>query len=831
MNRFECGTHRWGARAVWSSLFLGLLSISASAATGPKAVISAYEKLPLAFEANRGQAPADTRFVARGPGYQVQLAADAVILSLGANAEQTAVVSMHFLGARSDARAHGEERLSSISNYFLGSSPSEQFADIPNYARVDFDDVYPGIGITYYGNQRQLEYDLVVAPGADASPAKLAVEGADDVAIDGEGNLKLRVGAQTMRMLRPTVYQEIDGKRTPISARFTLAGHNIVSIRTGAYDHSRALTVDPTLVYSSYLGGSNDDHARAIAVDGSGNVYLTGDTSSTDFPLLSAYQTSGGRTPRSAFVTKMNATGTALIYSTYLGDKSATNVGYGIAVDASGYAYVTGTTTGSAFPTTSGAYQTTSTSGNNAFVSKLGPSGNTLSYSTYVRNASTAAIALDGNGYVYVTGNAVAAFATTTGSYQPTSHSSSGTNAFVLKLNTSATPAVYSTFIGGSSSDYGYGVAVDASGNAYIGGIAGSSDFPLANAYESAVNGTDGFIAKLNPQGSGLVYSTRLGGSNGDGVFAIALDASGSVYATGLTGSFDFPVSANALQRSKGGPNYSGGFCIGCRINYTTLPNGFVTKLSPDGRSVVYSTYLGGNGSGQSSYGDYGAAIAVDSTGHAFVAGSIGSTTGFPLIGDLKTGQPDDTTGLFVAKLSALGDAELFGTHIGWTIDDDAVGTGASIGVAVDAKGDVYSTAAASGGGDLGGDSFLVSTGAYQTAPKSTTWRDAIVSKLTTGNQLTATLTPSLKSLDVGQSLTATISVAYVSGGSMPSGSVLVYDGASQIASATLANGSATVPLTLAVGVHRLMAVYRNNGAEGVSSISYVAVNQPATCN
>jgi len=787
------------------------------------ATLEHIAQLPLAFEENLGQAQADTRFIARATGYQVHVSSDVVAISIAnRQAKSTSILRVRLVGARSDAPGTGLDRLSASTNYFLGGGAVEQFTDVPNYSRVKFDDVYPGVGVVYYGNQRNLEYDIVLQPGVDPAAICLALDGADHIRVDKNGNLLLSVGSESMQLKIPVVYQEYNGKRRPISASFKLLANNQIGIRTASYDRTRALTIDPTLVYASYLGGSKDDHGRSIAVDGAGNAYIVGYTQSTDFPVLSAYQSTPGRLPQLAFVTKVNPTGTALIYSTYLGDTKAINNGYAIAVDAAGDAYIAGTTTSTAFPTTTGAYQRTSAGGsNNSFVVKLGPAGNALLYGSYVTNATATAIALDSSNSVYVTGNATSTFATSTGAYQTTTHASSGVNAFVIKLNLQTTPAAYSTFLGGSTNDYGSSIAVDSSGNAYIGGYAGSTDFPTTSgAFQTAAQGLDdGFVTKLNPQGNSLVYSTRLGGNDGDAIFGIAVDAAGSAYVTGFTASFNFPITANAFQRTKGGAGYSI-FCLFCKINFTQFPNAFVTKLSPDGRSQVYSSFLGGNGSatGQDSYGDWGEAIAVDASGHAFVAGLIGSTTGFPLLSDLKPRQPENSKGLFVAKVSGMGDALLYSTHAGWQSDSEGYG------IAVDSKGDAYAVTSAENTAST--DSFLISSGAYKTTPPASLTYDAIFLKLTTGAQPTVTLSPSAKSITIGQTLTASISVS----GSI-TGSVLLYDGSIALMTVPLSNGVATANLNLPAGLHGLTAVYRNNGAEGISSTMYVAVNQPATCN
>jgi hypothetical protein len=785
-------------------------------------VAESYAHIPLAFEENHGQAPADTRYLARGSGYQVHIASNALavaVTTLHGKAPKTpaAIARMRLVGASAKAEAEGEGLLPSKSNYFIGPDPRTALTDVSNYSRVRFKDVYPGIDVVYYGAGGNLEYDLAARAGADLSRVRLSVSGTDRLSVDENGDVRVPLGSAEAILHRPTVYQDQDGARQSVAARYVLLPHNQVAIRLGAYDRSRSITIDPVLSYSTFLGGSNTDYANGIAVDSAGSAYVVGSAGSTNFPLLSNYQglKKGSSTVNLAFITKFNTTGTGLVYSTFLGDSgtSAINQGFAIAVDGSGNAYVTGKTQGTAFPTTAGAYQTTSPGGaNNSFVAKLGPAGNTLVYGTYLTGVLTASIAIDGSGNAYVTGQAGSAFTTTSGAFQTAFHAPNN-SAFVVKLNATATTALYATYIGGSGNSAGYGIAVDTSGNAYVGGSTGATDFPVLNAFQSAAPGPGaGFVTKLNAAGSGLAYSTYLGGSSGDAVYAIAVDASGSAYVTGKTTSTNFPVTASAFQKTKGGASYNG------------LPNGFVTKLSSSGNTLIYSSFLGGNGSAsnQSSYGDWGYAIAVDNGGAAYISGQVGSVSGFPLVGDLNPGLPEVAQGFFMAKVSAIGDALLYSTHIGWGI------VGTPFGIAVDSGNNAYGVTTANHNANYS-SSFLISSGAYQSAAPSGDLYDGIVTKLNTGPSFTATLSASSTSLISGQSVTVTATVAGGSG--TPTGTVVIYDGQSQLAQLPLSNGTSSSSFTLPVGIHNLAAVYRNNGSEGVSPHTYVAVNPPTSCN
>ena len=339
-----------------------------------------------------------------------------------------------------------------------------------------------------------------------------------------------------------------------VAGQFVLLGQDEIGFQVGAYDPSLPLTIDPVLSYSTYLGGNNYDDGFSIAVDGSGYAYVTGFTQSTNFPTKTgAYQTNLEGTTN-VFVTKLNATATSLLYSTYLGGNNQGDVrgdkGYGIAVDSSGNAYVTGFTDSTNFPTTTGAFQTILEGGlENAFMTKLNASGTALIYSTYLGvNSVGSGIAVDGTGNAYVTGSTGSNFPTTTSAYQPILEGT--TNSFVTKLNPAGTSLLYSTYLGGNNSDEAQGIAVDASGNAYVTGFTDSTNFPTtAGAFQTSLGGNqNAFVTKVNATGSALIYSTYLGGNNNDYSIGIAVDASGNAYVTGSTDSTNFPTTAGASQ-------------------------------------------------------------------------------------------------------------------------------------------------------------------------------------------------------------------------------------------------------------------------------------------
>ncbi len=376
-------------------------------------IVDSYGKLPLSFEANQGQTDSRVKFLSRGKGYTLFLSPTEAVLSLKSAESETseemniqpamadagdtqaaanAVLRMHLLGANPEPRVAGLDELPGKSNYFIGNDLENWHTDVPNYARVHYDDVYPGVDLVFYGNQRQLEYDFVVSPGADPAAIRLGFKGADDLSFDDVGNLTLHMAEGDVLQKAPIVYQEVDGVRRAISGSYVLQGKDQVGFQIAAYDADRPLIIDPILSYSTYLGGSGDDGSRGIAVDASGSAYVTGSTSSVDFPTGGAFDVTLGGT-EDAFVTKLNATGSAIVYSTYLGG-SGTDGGGDIAVDASGNAYVAGFTNSTDLPTLNPFQAAYGGGSSDAFVTKLNATGSALVYSTYL-GGSRAELGLD----------------------------------------------------------------------------------------------------------------------------------------------------------------------------------------------------------------------------------------------------------------------------------------------------------------------------------------------------------------------------------------------------------------------------------------------------
>ena len=654
-------------------------------------VSEAYGKLPLSFEANRGQLDPEVKFLSRGSGYHLFVTANEVVLALRkadrawANHKtrmsltdlnnpqsairnpQSAVLRMKLVGANPSPPVTGLDELPGKSNYFIGNDPKKWRTNVSTYAKVKHESVYPGVDLVSYGNGRQLEYDFLVAPGADPSRIKLAFAGAEKMRIDDRGDLVLLVGGGEIRQHKPVVYQEVSGERKEIAGRYVMQGKREVGFEVGSYDESLPLVIDPVLVYSTYIGGDGGDEGLSIAVDGSGNAYVTGGTSSSNFPTTVGTFDTTHNGALDAFVTKLDPTGSTLVYSTYLGGNQFDR-GHQIAVDGTGNAYVTGGTSSSNFPTTVGAFDTTHNAGTDAFVMKLDATGSTLVYSTYLGGDQSdpgVGIGVDGVGNAYVTGGTSSSnFPTTVGAFDTTSNG--GGDAFVTKLDPTGSTLVYSTYLGGSGVDSSHGIALDGSGNVYVTGDTNSSNFPVtAGAFDPTFNGIgttnpslfDVFVTKVDSTGSTLFYSTYLGGSSDDRGEGIAVDDAGNTYVTGLTHSCNFPATFGAFDT-------------------TSNDNGdvYVTKFDSTGSNLVYSTYLGGD------HTDWGRGIAVDSTGSAYVTGQTFSSN-FP-----TTAGAFDTGSAFVTKLGPTGSNLVYSTYLGGSVSDQG------IGIAVDGTGNSYVT-------------------------------------------------------------------------------------------------------------------------------------------
>jgi hypothetical protein len=612
---------------------------------------------------------------------------------------QTAVMRMQLSNANAHPEVVGLDQQEGIVNYFIGNDPAQWHPDIPTYGRVQYRDVYPGIDMVYYGQGRQLEYDFVVQPNADVNSVSLKFSGADDVQVDPNGDLVIETSAGEVRQQKPSVYQEADGSRQEIQGRYLLKGNGEVGFSLGGYDRSQQLIIDPVLAYSTYLGGSEGDQISGItvdsagqayivgstispnfptvnpiqatvgiqdafitklnangsaliystylggdnyevtgkpAVDGAGNLYLTGATQSANFPTVHPFQ-STKKGLNDAFLAKINSNGSALLYSTYLGGSSDEDGGAAVAVDSAFNAYVAGVTSSTDFPTMN-PFQSANASGGgrSGFITKFNANGSALIYSTYLGGSnpdfdSCRSIAIDAAGNAYVTGPTIS---TDFPTMNPIQAANAGQeDVFVTKLNASGSALVYSTYLGGAASESGNDIAVDSSGNAYVAGFTASDDFPTVLGLQGNKAGEDGFVARLNSNGTSLIYSTYLGGNNNDSANGIAVDSAGNAYVTGSTSSTNFP-NANAIQTTSAGG----------------LDDAFVTKINTGGSAFLYSTYLGGSDQD----GAFG--IAIDSAGNAYVTGDT-SSTNFPVTSDSfqPAGGGAAEQDIFISKIGSYG--------------------------------------------------------------------------------------------------------------------------------------------------------------------------------
>jgi len=779
----------------------------------------ALDQLPISFEPNQGQTDSQVKFLARGAGYGLFLTSSQAVLALSpgrtesgaakssATKKQSSVVTMQLAGANPAAAITGANGLPGKSNYFIGNDPAKWHRNVPQFARVRYRSVYPGIDLVYYGNQGQLEYDFEVAAGANPEEIAFQFRGSKKPELDSNGDLILTAGSGEVRLKAPRVYQLSASGQQAVDGQFVVRRDGKVGFELGDYDRSRGLVIDPVLVYSTYFGGSDTESCAAIAgsvingvtappagcpaiaVDASANIYFAGSTMSADFPLTPLTGTTPPPAPfQSApvgapdvFVTKLNPTGSAIVFSTYLGG-SGIDITAGVAADSAFNVVVAGTTQSANFPTTSTAFQPTPASaGTHAFVTELNASGSQLVYSTYLSGngvESARGLALDFRNRIYVIGTttstgqptATTSFPATLGAIQTTSLGTS--QFFVSKIDPTLIgfpSLVYSTYFGGGNPagglTLGGGIAVDANANVYITGgtnflhTGAATDFPILNAHQGCLNTpppvtpptttpncsttlpptSDAFVAKINPaaaSGSQLLYSTYLGGTGDDVGYGIAVDSGLSVYVTGSTSSTDFtlPSGTTAFQGTNGGGTdaFVGKFgtpCTGTSCTNTAVP-------------FTYFSYLGGSGT------DVALGIAVDSLSGARLAGWTNSPN-FPVPNNPVQPTFKPPVDAFVSRIdttasstTALGHS---GTYLGGSAADFATS------IAADPQGNSYVT------GETSSTDFLITSNAIQSALKGPA--DAFVSKLGPKVNLAVTETVSPNPVGIGNNTTFTYNI------------------------------------------------------------------------
>ena len=771
---------------------------------------STYTALPLAFEQNQGQTDDRVKYTARTSGYALFLTADDIVFSMQSSfraplvrerpleqkalrlagdpahrqhdtRDSFAVIHMQLTGANAKANIGASDLLPGKANYFIGKDPGKWRSNIPMYARVSYENIYPGVNLAFHGEQRQLEFDFVVNPGASPQPITLHFTGAQKIKTDDSGDLLIASAAGDIMLHKPFAYQQLNGAKQAVDAHFVLKAGNRISFELGEYDHSRELVIDPSVavLYASYLGGSGADEAEAITVDSStGNAYVTGQTASADFPGASSTNKLTGAA--NVFVTEMNSTGSNFLFSTYVGG-SGTDSGYGIALDKSGDVFVAGGTNSTDFPTTSGAFQTSLGSGaaSNAFIFELNTTG-VLTYGTYF--GGTGSDVAVGMAFDQATGvYAVVGSASSTDF--PVKNALQGklagaSNGFV-SLWSSGNALTFSTYLGAASGDTVNAVALDSSDNVYVTGKTSGPSFPTTTGAFQTKCGSDGtcngglpdaFVTEINSAGSKYVFSTFLGGMSNDLGDGIAVDATG-VYVTGQTESNDFPIVTGGFQ-----PTFTG------------INDAFVTKLNLTGSQEMYSSYLGGSAA------QIGASIAVDSGGSAYITGQTDSSD-FPLMNATQStlGGGNDA---FVTEVNPSGTKLLFSTYLGGSQDEDDGGNYGAI--AVDPYGaGIYVAGNTASGTTPGAFPVFPNPGAYQTAYGGGS-TDAFVAKYTQQSFGISATSPN--AVSPGNSATSTITLTALNGYDSPVNLTCTVTGSGSPLPTCSASSFSTNPLTPTAG-------------------------------
>ena len=780
-------------------------------------VLSDNGKLPLSFEANHGQTDERVKFLSRGTGYSLFLTKNEAVIALKKDGSSRvadkrhvgiplaiparnesakgATLRMQLLGSNFTSRAVGADELPGKVNYFIGNDPSKWRTNVPTYAKVKYTDVYPGVDLVYYGNQGQLEYDFVLAPGADPNRIQLKFRGAGELRVNESGDLLLGAAGNEVRFQKPVVYQTFSRERKAVEGSYVMAAANTIRFRVADYDHSRPLVIDPVLAYSTYLGGSSDDVAHAIALDSDGNAYLTGATTSSDFPIVSPIQpTFHGGAQGDSFVTKINADGSALVYSTYLGG-SLDDVGQGIALDADGNVYVTGWTASADFPTVN-PIQPTLHNWRNAFVAKISAAGNVLVYSTYLGGGEDYGwgIAVDAAGRAHVGGDTRSRNFPVKNPIQGTLRSQVLFNSFVLEISADGGSLIYSTYLGGTGGEGGSRVALDSAGNTYIAGYTSSADFPVVNPIQAVFGGVrDAYLTKINAQGTALVYSTYIGGSDDDIGMGLVVDSAGNAYISGATKSTNFPTAKPFQSANRGGYD------------------AFLAKVNAQGNALVCSSYLGG------STDEYGPGIASDSSGGAYVGGYTTSAD-FPVadaIQPIYGGNGD----YFVTKIDTDDCAVVYSTYLGGSALE---GSWAFFGVTADKTGNVYVT------GFSQSIDFPTTPGAFQQSWSGGS--DVIVAKIAS---VPATpVAPTVKLQPANQTVTKGSAVSFTaaaSGRPVPTvqWQVSANGGAtfSNVAGATAT--TLTFSAAFAENGNQYRAVFTNASGSATTNAATLTVNPP----
>ena len=608
--------------------------------------------LPLWFEASHAEAGCGTQFIARGADSEFLITPTQAQLVLRKASGQTAGCAMQFVAANPAATISGGPELAGKINRLIGNDPSQWQAGVPAFAQVRVEQIYPGISVVYYGNQRQLEYDFNLAAGAKPGAITLRFAGAEKISVNSQGELVVSLNGSEMIQHQPVAYQTIHGVRQEVAASYKIVDAHTAAFAVGTYDPGQPLVIDPILSYSTFFGGNYGEVVHAVALDSNGNIYIAGETLSTvfsngiPFATTGALQTNlhGGTITGDAFVAKFDNTGKTNLYFTYLGGNSD-DVAYALAVDDAGNAYVTGATRSTNFPTRNAlyGYKPGLMPGyyGLAFVTELNTNGSQLVYSTYLSGYladSGYAIAVDAGHNAYVAGYTCTTNFPVKNAMQTnlvcTNSIYFNRNAFVAEISNLGTNLIYSSYLGGANYDQATGIALDPAGNIYVTGFTASTNFPTTNSLagfkhlNNATNPTrafDAFVSKFQPSFGGLVYSTFLGGTNSDEAYGIAVDSGGSAYVVGGTVSTNFPFSTNVLTSfGTNSPSFVHTNTAGI---FASITNAFLTQILWDGTntSIGYSVMFGGKGN------DIATAVALAPDGNVFVTGNA-SSTNFPIV-------------------------------------------------------------------------------------------------------------------------------------------------------------------------------------------------------
>ena len=652
------------------SVFCPAAGRAQSGPATPPQLVEQYGRLNLALEPAPG---GKDSFTAAGRGYRILLTSRGAQVALR-TPDRSTVVLMQLAGANPAAEAAAELPQPGHSNYFRGKNPARWRTGVPHYGRILYRGIYPGIDVAYYGNQGELEYDLLVAPGADPSMVAWSFEGITGASLTPTGDLALHTAAGVLRQLRPHIYQLRNGMRIEVKGRYVLTRRNRAALRLETYDRRLPLVVDPVLSYSTLLGGNAYDNLTGMFVDSAGNAYLAGYTYSSDFPLGTGPAQAALRGSADAFVTKLNASGDGIVYSTFLGGSDYEGP-VAVAVDRNGKAYVTGSTNSIDFPVSQAAYRSAPAGGGDGFLAVLTPAGG-LSYATYFGGNSPdspSAIAVDSASNVYIAGSTMSADFPVTPEALLASYGG-GSDGFLLKFAdpASASAPAYSTYLGGSGSDSVGGIAADNSGNVYIAGQTGSYNFPTSpGAFQQVFTccGSHAFLARINTTlggMAGLVYSTFIAGYNTEMARGVAIDAAGNAYITGQTNSGNFPFTPGTVQPWLGRSGV----------------NAFLAKFNPAG-GLAFATALG-NDSGQ--------AVALDAAGNIYVVGNNSAPDDFPATADAFQNQNAGSPDAFLIKLNPNASAVLYATLLGGGAQDQALAVGVDASNHAYIAGNTYSS-------------------------------------------------------------------------------------------------------------------------------------------